>query len=362
MEQVDALADGPGDGQQVRHPSAGAGVLEIEQHRVAGAGSLAQARLEVGREGGAQAAEQASGDGMARIAEDFPDFALFDDAAAFEDHHAVADLADDRHLVGDQHDGQAQPAVDVAQQREDRLGALRVQRRGGFVAEQYLRLVHQRAGDADALFLPAGELRRIGVAFFLQADQLQQPGDPLLDPCPGHPGHPQRQGDVLPHGLGRHQVEVLEDHADASAQGDQALAVVAADVFVVDQHLPLAGTLQAIEGADQRGLSGAAAADDAEHFAAADFQVDLPQGLDSTGVALAQAVETDVRRGGARVGRVGNGSRGSRLGGTVMAVTPSPAGTACHGPCPARRGPPVNAGRCRRSAPGGRRGPGSRRG
>ncbi len=222
--------------------------------------------------GGAQAAEQASGDGMARIAEDFPDFALFDDAAAFEDHHAVADLADDRHLVGDQDDGQAQPAVDVAQQREDRLGALRVQRRGGFVAEQYLRLVHQRAGDADALFLPAGELRRIGVAFFLQADQLQQPGDPLLDPCPGHPGHPQRQGDVLPHGLGRHQVEVLEDHADASAQGDQALAVVAADVFVVDQHLLLAGTLQAIEGADQRGLSGAAAADDAEHFAAADFR------------------------------------------------------------------------------------------
>lgn len=68
---------------------------------------------------------------------------------------------------------------------------------------------------------------------------------------------------------------MLEDHADASAQGDQALAVVAADVFVVDQHLPLAGTLQAIEGADQRGLSGATAADDAEHFAAADFQVDL---------------------------------------------------------------------------------------
>ncbi len=303
MEQVDALADGPGDGQQVRHPPAGSGVLEIEQHRVAGAGSLAQARLEVGREGGAHAAEQASGDGMARIAEDFPDFALFDDAAAFEDHHAVADLADDRHLVGDQDDGQAQPAVDVAQQREDRLGALRVQRRGGFVAEQDLRLVHQRAGDADALFLSAGELYRVGVAFFLQADQLQQPGDPLLDPCPGHPGHPQRQGDVLPHGLGRHQVEVLEDHADASAQGDQALAVVAADVFVVDQHLPLAGTLQAIEGADQRGLAGAAAADDAEHFAAADFQVDLPQGLDPAGVALAQALEPDVRRGGARVGR-----------------------------------------------------------
>ncbi len=107
---------------------------------------------------------------------------------------------------------------------------------------------------------------------------------------------------------------MLEDHADAAAQGDQALAVVAADVFVVDQHLPLAGTLQAIEGADQRGLSGAAAADDAEHFAAADFQVDLPQGLDSTGVALAQAVETDLQHAhGARPGAVGIGSRASLL-------------------------------------------------
>jgi hypothetical protein len=51
-----------------------------------------------------------------------------------------------------------------------------------------------------------------------------------------HAGHFQRQLDVLPHGLGRHQVEVLEDHADAPAQGHQAVFIEVADVHLVDQH------------------------------------------------------------------------------------------------------------------------------
>lgn len=57
--------------------------------------------------------------------------------------------------MGDQHDGQPQAFIDVAQQAKDRLGALRVEGRGRFTAQQDFGLQHQRPGDPDTLFLPA---------------------------------------------------------------------------------------------------------------------------------------------------------------------------------------------------------------
>ena len=51
---------------------------------------------------------------------------------------------------------------------------LRVERRGGLVEEHELRLHGQGAGDGDALLLPAGELRRVGVQLVVEADPREQ--------------------------------------------------------------------------------------------------------------------------------------------------------------------------------------------
>ena len=112
--------------------------------------------------------------------------------------------------------------------------------------------MHQRPGDADALLLPARQLRRIDVMLFLQANHLQQFADLALALGLGHARHLQRQLDVLPHGLGRHQVEVLEDHADAPAQRHQALFVERRNVYLIDQHAALARLFEAVDGAQQR--------------------------------------------------------------------------------------------------------------
>ena len=144
------------------------------------------------------------------------------------------------------------------------------------------------------LFLPAGQLRRVGLVLVLQTHQLQQFTHLPLALQLGHAGHFQRQLDVLPHGLGRHQVEVLEDHADAPTQRYKVVFVEVADVHLIDQHPPAAGLLQAVDGADQRGLTGAAAADDAEHLTALNRQVDALQGLYFAVVALAQVDEAHV--------------------------------------------------------------------
>ncbi len=136
-----------------------------------------QTALQFFRQRVLQRREQGLADLVLRIAEHFPDRALLDDAPVLKHHNAVADFADHCHLVGDQYDGQAQALVDLAQQAEDRLGGLRVECRSGFVAEQNIRVMHQRAGDADTLFLPAGKLRRIGFVLVLQADQFEQFAD-----------------------------------------------------------------------------------------------------------------------------------------------------------------------------------------
>lgn len=116
----------------------------------------------------------------------------------------------------------------------------------------------------------------------LQADQFQQFADFAFALFLRHASDLQRQLDVLPNGLGRHQVEVLEDHADPSAQGHQAVFIELADVDLIDQHPPRRRLLQAIDRADQRRLARAAAADDAEYLAALDRQIDALQGCDRT--------------------------------------------------------------------------------
>ncbi|MNL27544.1 hypothetical protein D3C87_1491410 [compost metagenome] len=110
----------------------------------------------------------------------------------FEHHDAITDLADHCHFMGDQNDGQSQALVDLAQQPEDRLRGLRVQRGRGLVAQQDRRVVHQCAGDADTLFLATGQLRGVGLVLGLQAHQFQQFADLLIAFFLGHAGDFQR--------------------------------------------------------------------------------------------------------------------------------------------------------------------------
>ena len=178
-----------------------------------------------------------------------------------------ADLADDGHFMGDHHDGDAQPPVDVLQKRQDRLGGHGIQRAGGLVAEQHLRIGGQGAGDGHALLLAAGELRGIGVRLVRQAHDLQQLLHAPVGLLPRHMGQLQRIAHVLRHGGLHQQVELLKDHAHALAQLPQLPRVHVEDVLPVHQNPPGCGRLQPVHAADQRGLARAAQADDAEDLA-----------------------------------------------------------------------------------------------
>ena len=201
--------------------------------------------------------------------------------------------------MGDQQHGEVQPVTQRPDQGQDVGGGLGVQRAGRLVAKQHLRVRGQGAGDADALLLPARELRRIGVALALQPDQRQQLPHPRLARRAADPGDGKREGDVLRHRGGGKQVEVLEDHADAAQR--LAQPGIVQRQHVAAQHLDPARirAFQQVDTADQRGLAGAGAADDAIDLARRHIEGDAVQRQrlrPARGEAACQIAEPDGGR------------------------------------------------------------------
>ena len=85
----------------------------------------------------------------------------------------VGDVA----VVGDEDDGVAF-GVQFAEDFHHFFAAVAVERAGGFVGEDDLSAVHQRAGDGDALLLPAGELRGLVFGAVTEAKAGQKAPSP----------------------------------------------------------------------------------------------------------------------------------------------------------------------------------------
>ena len=72
--------------------------------------------------------------------------------------HVVGDVANDRQVMGDEQIRQPQLLLKVLQEVDDSGPDGNVERRHRLVQDQQLRIECQRAGDANALALPTGEL------------------------------------------------------------------------------------------------------------------------------------------------------------------------------------------------------------
>ena len=101
-----------------------------------------------------------------------------DDLAEVHDHHAVGDVPDDVQVVRDEDVRQPEVVLEVLEQVEDLRLHGDVERGHRLVADDQLRVHGERARDADALALAAGELVREAVVVLgVQPDDLEQ----LLD-------------------------------------------------------------------------------------------------------------------------------------------------------------------------------------
>ena len=89
-------------------------------------------------------------------------------------------MLDHGEVVGDEQIGEPELVLQVHQQVDDLRLDRHVERRHRLVADDQFGIERQRAGDADALALAAGEFVRIGVhGLGPQPDALEQSGDAL---------------------------------------------------------------------------------------------------------------------------------------------------------------------------------------
>ena len=135
------------------------------------------------------------------------------------------------------------------------LDHLRVERRSRLVEQHDLRLHAQRPGDRHPLLLAAGELTGKLVGLLGNAHALEIMHGDLLGLPARQLAHPHRcQGAVLQHGQVRKQIEVLEDHADFTANRLDLLEI-AGQLHTIDDDPPLLMLLQPIQAADGGGLA-----------------------------------------------------------------------------------------------------------
>ncbi len=103
------------------------------------------------------------------------------DPAQIHDRHAIADMPDDRQIVGDEEIGQPEIVLQILEQIDDLRLNRDVERRDRFVANDEVRLDGEGTRDADALPLPAAELVRIAIGVVgIKPDDAQQLLHPLL--------------------------------------------------------------------------------------------------------------------------------------------------------------------------------------
>ncbi|MNC64831.1 hypothetical protein D3C75_1150650 [compost metagenome] len=118
------------------------------------------------------------------------------------------------HFVGNEHNGQMKLPVNVQQQPQDGIGCLRVQRRGGFIAEQHFGITGQCAGYTHTLLLAAGELRRIFAAVLFQPYKRQQLQYLAFNLRLWRASQAERESNIIVDRRRRQQIKMLKDHPD----------------------------------------------------------------------------------------------------------------------------------------------------
>src|SRR5919197_2620136 len=236
--------------------------------------------------------------------EDLGGLVVFDQhtvAAAFvgidaEKRCPVGDARGLLHVVGHDHDRVV--ALELVHQLLDALGRNRVERGRRLVEEQHLRLDGDRARNAKALLLAAGEAERAALEAVLdlvpERSALQRLLDTLVEVLL-EAQHPRGPGDVVVDRL-RERIGLLEDHPDPPPHLDRLDAVaVEVDSVVVDPAFvpePEDLVVHPVEAADERALAAAGGADHRCDQVPVDVEVDALE-RDVRAVARSQVLDVE---------------------------------------------------------------------
>ena len=241
-----------------------AGLHGLGAFRVHGRGAEADAVRALARQQQVGGAEERGDETRRGLRVQVVRIADFEQAAVIHDADGVGQREGFFLVVRHQHGGDAELALHGADGAPKFFADLRVQRAEGFVEQQHLRLVRQRARHGHALLLAAGELARQPLVHAFERHQLEQllaPGAPIGGL---HAPHAQREFDVVRHGHVAEQRVVLEHQADATIARTHV-----GDVAAVQRNAPVIDAREAGNGPQQGALAAARGAQQDEEFALA---------------------------------------------------------------------------------------------
>src|SRR5581483_1787688 len=138
------------------------------------------------RVGDGHCRQQGLGVGVQRRSVEVAREGYLDDAAQIHDRYSRDYVGDHREIVGDEEVGEAELVLQILQQVDHLRLDGDIEGGDRLVADDELGLHRQRAGDADPLPLPAGELVRVAAHVVgLQPDRLQELGHTVPELLPG---------------------------------------------------------------------------------------------------------------------------------------------------------------------------------
>ena len=166
--------------------------------------------------------------------------------------------------------------VQLLQDLHHLLAAGGVECAGGFVGQDHAAAVHERTRDRHALLLPARELARAVLHAVFQAQPGEQCGGACAALRRGHAGVHGRHLDVAARRQVAQQVVALEDETEVAApQRRERIGVERVRLAPGHAVAAAGGPVQAAQDVHQRGLARARLADDGNHLARTDVEVDV---------------------------------------------------------------------------------------
>ncbi len=191
-------------------------------------------------------------------------------------------------VVRDEEVRQAQPLAQVDEQVQDLRAHRHVERRDGLVGDDEPRPDGQRAGDADALPLAAGQLVRVALGVLgLQPDHVEQGAHARrATRARGEPVHADRLADDAPdrHARVQRRVRVLEDDLRLAPERQQRAGRQRGDVLAVEDDASAGRLDGAQHEAAGRRLAAPALAHQPERLARLDREADAVDRAHERGV------------------------------------------------------------------------------
>ena len=178
--------------------------------------------------------------------------------------------------------GDAETAVDVGYELENRVCGLRVERTRRLVAKQYARIGRKRTRNGYSLLLTARELCRIGKRLVRQLYKLKQLARTLFRVGARHPRKTQRKADISKTGALHEQVKALEYHRYLTSNGTKLALSERADIHTVDIYGAGGRALEHIDAANERTFARAAHAYDAVDISVVYREIYIIKCLDGT--------------------------------------------------------------------------------